>query len=441
MKFDLLFRRRWWLLYIPILLLAVLLLWLSYTVWLPQPPSSLKIAAGQPGDGTSQLALRYREGLAQMGIAAEVVTSERAHDALYALRSEPPTASLALASGLHAAKLPGQAQPAKDEPLRSLAVIEREPLWVFSRTPLMTRLQELRSQRVGISADDALAEGAAQLLLQHSQLKEGDVQLIKVPRSQLANQLIDGQIDAVILLASANSEAVRVLTRSPFIQIIGLEQVRNLVQREPRLRPFVLPQGVIELRGDIPPRDLTMVSADLQLVIQPNMHPALQRALIEVAGQLHERPSFLQRQGEFPRLTDMDFPASPVAVSALRSSKPWLEQWLPYGWAQLAQWLILAFLPIVLLTALLLTWIPSWFDWRVNAVLQNFYGELKFLESEIDPIASERPIEIKRLLQRIDEIDMQVMQLELPAPYSERWYTLRSHLASARDRLLGLRAR
>jgi TRAP-type uncharacterized transport system substrate-binding protein len=441
MKFDLLFRRRWLLLYVPILVLAALLLWLSYTVWLPQPPSSLKIAAGQPGDGTSQLALRYREALAQMGIAAEVVTSERAHDALRALRSEPPTASLALASGLHAAKLPSQAQPASDEPLRSLAVIEREPLWVFSRTPLMTRLQELRGQRVGISADDSLAEGAAQLLLRHSQLKEGDVQLIKVPRNQLANQLIDGQIDAVILLASANSEAVRVLTRSPSIQIIGLEQVRSLVQREPRLRPFVLPQGVIELRGDIPARDLTMVSADLQLVIQPDMHPALQRALLEVAGQLHERPSFLQRQGEFPRLTDMDFPASPVAVSALRNSKPWLEQWLPYGWAQLAQWLILAFLPIVLLTALVLTWIPSWFDWRVNAVLQNFYGELKFLESEIDPIASERPIEIKRLLQRIDEIDMQVMQLELPAPYAERWYTLRSHLASARDRLLGLRAR
>jgi hypothetical protein len=48
---------------------------------------------------------------------------------------------------------------------------------------------------------------------------------------------------------------------------------------------------------------------------------------------------------------------------------------------------------------------------------------------------------MKRLLQRIDDIEMKVMQLELPAPYSERWYTLRSHLAGAREHLLGLRAR
>ena len=95
----------------------------------------------------------------------------------------------------------------------------------------------------------------------------------------------------------------------------------------------------------------------------------------------------------------------------------------------------------MLIAALFLAWIPSWFDWRANALLQNFYGELKFLETEIEPVASERPIEIKRLLQRIDEIDMQVMQLDLPTPYAERWYTLRSHLAEAKDRLLGLRAR
>jgi TRAP-type uncharacterized transport system substrate-binding protein len=441
MKFDLLFRRRWWLLYSPILAMAALLLWLSYTQWLPQPPSSVKMAAGQAGDGTTQLVLRYRERLASMGIEAQVMTLGSAHQGLDALRSASDAADMALVSGLSTAKLPGQLAPVATETLQALAVIEREPLWIFTRTPLMTKLNELRSQRIGIASDDALAEQAALLLLAHAKLKADDVQWVKVPRGQLANQLIDGQVDAAILLASAASDSVRVLTRSPYIQMIGVEQVRSLVQAEPRLRPFVLPQGVIELRGDIPPRDLTMVSADVQWVIQSDMHPALQRALLDVAGQIHERPSFLQRQGEFPRVTDMDFPASPVALASMRTVKPWLEQLLPYGWAQLVQWLLLACLPICLITALLLAWIPSWFDWRANALLQNFYGELKFLETEIEPVASERPIEIKRLLQRLDEIDLQVMQLELPTPYAERWYTLRAHLADARDRLLGLRAR
>jgi TRAP-type uncharacterized transport system substrate-binding protein len=442
MKFDFLYRQRWWLLYGPPVLVAAVLLWVSYTIWLPQPPRSLTMAAGQAGDGTTQLALRYRERLAALGIEATILTQTNAHQALQSLRTEPPAADLALASGLHAAKLPGQTSTsAEAEKLQALAVIEREPLWIFTRSPLTTRLQELRGLKLGVAADDVLAQSAAKLLLQHVRLTPNDLKLVQVQRSQLANQLIDGQLDAVLLQASAASYAVRVLTRSPAVQILGVDQVRSLVEREPRLRPFVLPQGVIEMRGDIPPRDLTMVSADLHMVIQPSMHPALQRALLDVASQLHERPSFLQRQGEFPRVSDMDFPASPEAQSAMHSSKPWLEQLLPYGWAQLAQWLLLAGLPIVLLTSIVMAWIPSWFDWRANALLQNFYGELKFLETEIEPVATERPIEMKRLLLRLDEIEMQVMQLDLPTPYAERWYTLRSHLVSARERLLGLRAR
>jgi TRAP-type uncharacterized transport system substrate-binding protein len=446
MKFDLLYRSRWWLLYGPILLIAAFLMWLSCVYWLPQPPTKLTIAAGQPGDGYTQLALRYREQLASMGIDVQVLTTDSANDSLRALISDPPRAELALASGLQASSSASYvtsslATAQNPQSLQGLAVIEREPVWVFTRTPLMTRLQELRNLRVGIPANDLLAQRVAQLLLQNAGLNPKDVKLINTPRAQIANHLIDGQLDAVILLASAQSEAVRVLTRSPFIQILGMDQVRGLVQREPRLRPFVLPQGVIEFRGDIPPRDLTMVAADLQLVIRPEMHPALQRALLDVANQLHETPSFLQRQGEFPNIMDVDFPVSPVALATTRGSKPGLEQLLPYRWAQIAQWFLLAALPIVLITLIILAWIPSWFEWRINALLQNFYGELKFLETEIDPVATERPIEIKALLQRIDAIDMHVMQLDLPNQYAQRWYTLRSHLANARERLLDLRAR
>ena len=45
------------------------------------------------------------------------------------------------------------------------------------------------------------------------------------------------------------------------------------------------------------------------------------------------------------------------------------------------------------------------------------------------------------LLAQLDNIEKQVTQLDLPTEFSERWYTLREHLAAARERLLTLRAR
>ena len=101
----------------------------------------------------------------------------------------------------------------------------------------------------------------------------------------------------------------------------------------------------------------------------------------------------------------------------------------------------MSLLPILLMTVLVLMWIPTLFSWKVNAALQNFYGELKFLETDIEPTASSRPIEIKNLLQRLDEIEAKVTALDLPNSYANRWYTLREHIARARNKLLNMRAR
>ncbi|MFM7330495.1 MAG: hypothetical protein ACKO1L_02360 [Brachymonas sp.] len=48
---------------------------------------------------------------------------------------------------------------------------------------------------------------------------------------------------------------------------------------------------------------------------------------------------------------------------------------------------------------------------------------------------------MRQMIVRLDEIEQQVMQLQLPPQHTHRWYVLRSHLSDARERLLNLRAR
>ncbi len=73
--------------------------------------------------------------------------------------------------------------------------------------------------------------------------------------------------------------------------------------------------------------------------------------------------------------------------------------------------------------------------------MNHFYGELTFLESEMDVVAINNPMALKGLLERLDNIERRVVEMDLPIEFSERWYTLREHLAAARDRLLKLRSR
>ena len=45
------------------------------------------------------------------------------------------------------------------------------------------------------------------------------------------------------------------------------------------------------------------------------------------------------------------------------------------------------------------------------------------------------------MVTRLDKLEQQVAAIDLPDRFADRWYTLREHLSSARERLLKLRAR
>jgi hypothetical protein len=282
----------------------------------------------------------------------------------------------------------------------------------------------------------------AQLLLAQAQLKEGDVTWETAHQGMAgANELIEGRVDAFITIASGDAPSVRTLSRSAGVFMLGIERANALSAREPRMHPFVLPQGAIELRGDVPPRDLTMLYASTHLLVRDTMHPALQRALLDAANDIHASPSFLQRQSEYPEFQNMDFPVSPHAQRYALGDRGWLAQGLPYWWAQLAELLVLAVLPILLAAGAVLVWIPQFFSLRVNAVLSHYYGELKFMEHEMEGMASDNPMALRGVLTRLDEMEAQISALDLPDSYADRWYTLREHLAAARERLLTLRSR
>jgi hypothetical protein len=435
MKLSLLFRRRWWLLYIPILVIAASLLWLSMTVWLPLPPTQLTIAGGNTQGGYTAIALQYRQSLEQRGIQMQLRSTEGESGPLRAVMS---TDALTQADAGFGCGLLRQGELTS---VHSLGAIERQPVWIFTRVPGLNTLSQLRNMKIGVPDGENPSGSVLKFLFNHYQIDDRNVQTMRKPAAELANQLLDSQLDAVVIVDSEGSDLVRLLMRSPGVQIVGLDRVGSIQARDARLKPFILPQGAIELRGDIPSRDLTLVASHLNLLVKSDMHPALQRALLDAAVEVHETPSFLRRQGEFPNLRDLDYLPSPQLRAYSHGERPWMELVLPYWWAQLAQLILYAVLPILLVTSFLLAWIPSLFEWRVNAVLQNFYGELKFLETDIESTVSSKPIEIKRLVQKLDTLEQQVVGLDLPNQYVGRWYTLRSHLAFARTRLMDMRAR
>lgn len=436
MRVMLLYRRRWGLFYLPVLALAALAVLVAARLWFPLPPRTLPLAAGMPLGNYARLAEQYRDELERRGIKVDIVFSADASpQPLQRLANPADPVQAGFAQGLLADRGPEAA-------VHALAVIGKQPVWIFTREPGVTSVAQLRGKRMAAGVPGSAARQIATLLLAQAQVRDTDMQWEDVASPlAAANELVDGRTDAVLLIASGDSPAVRLLTRTAGVSMVGVERANSLAAREPRLRAFVLPQGTIELRGDVPPRDLTLLYTGTHLVVRESMHPALQRALLDAAAAIHASPTFLQRQSEYPDYQDVDFPLSVHAQRYAHGYRPWLESALPYWWAQLAELLAYLVLPVLVLTAAALVWIPQLFSLRVNAVLSHYYGELKFLENDMGAMAVDNPMALRDLLGKLDHMEQEVASLDLPDRFADRWYTLREHLAAARERLLKLRQR
>lgn len=432
MKLLLLYRRRWWLFYLPVLLCTAFALWWAATQWKVLPPAETVIGAGSPQGGYSMLAQRYAEQLERIGVRAEIVYSDTQKGSLERLTRAGDATSIGFAHGIYANAA---------TKVQALAVVGQEPVWIFSGLGGPSSLTQARGLRIAVGPASSSSSIAARLMLEHAGVRLGDVQFDSTTGIAAANALIDGKVDLVFQAAGDSSQAVQLLTRNGGILLLGTEHAGALAAQDPRLQPLLLPQGAIELRGDIPPRDLTLMSLQTHLLVRPDVHPALQRALLDAAIEIHEIPNFLQRHGQFPSFRGSDFTLSPTARAYSLGARPWMETLLPYRTAQYAELILYAVVPILGIALLLLAWIPKLFDWRISSALHHFYGDLKFLEAEMDDVAIDNPMALRRLLERLDNIERQVVALDLPDEFSQRWYTLREHLASARDRLLKLRSR
>ena len=141
----------------------------------------------------------------------------------------------------------------------------------------------------------------------------------------------------------------------------------------------------------------------------------------------------------YPTTLGSDFAVSPTALRHAQGLRPWMETLLPFRAAQWTQLWLFAVLPIMLLGGLLLWRAPRYIEWRVDAALQHFYGDLKFLEQDMSSITATDPAAMRAALSRLDFLERQVANMELPDRFADRWYTLREHLQHARERLMALR--
>ncbi|HSE76560.1 MAG TPA: TAXI family TRAP transporter solute-binding subunit [Alphaproteobacteria bacterium] len=411
--------------YVPIALLVAVGFVVAYRFVDPAPPTSLKMATGSPDGAYHAFGQRYREILARDGVILEIVPTAGSVENLRLLQADDGV-DIAFVQG-------GVGDPDQSPNLVSLASVFYEPLWVFLRADGQPwKLSELAGKRVAIGSEGSGVQRLAIDLMAANGIGADAFTALAIGGQAAVTALLAGEIDAAFFV-TANVRPLMPLIDAPDLRLLNFVHADAYKLRFKNLASVTLPAAAIDLDGEVPPEDLTLLAPVASLVARDDLHPALTDLLLRAADEIHRPRALFNRPNEFPSANFIDYPLDSNARRYLASGPSFLRRYLPFRVAAMVERLWVMVLPLLTLAIPLARFAPPAYSWQVRRRIYRWYKHLRRIERRSDRAAD---AEARRaLLGELEELQQRVGEVKVPLSYAEDLYHLRLHIMFVRQRL------
>jgi TRAP-type uncharacterized transport system substrate-binding protein len=379
------------------LVIALISAALSY--FIPSPPSTVTIGTAFKGASFDYYGRRYQEKFGLSNVTLDLRATEGALENLRLLKDPTSGVQIAFVTG-------GVSDREHSAGLLSLGTIDHLPIWIFYASPeRLDRLSQLRSKRIAVGPVGSGTRYTAEKILGKGGITSENATLVPLAGDNAAEALSDGEVDVAWILGGADATAVQSLLRNPAIRLMSFPTADAFTRLFPNLAKLTLPQGVIDIAGNIPPNDVSLIATTTSVLVRSDLHPAIVDLLLQTMADIHSAPGIFQHAGEFPLPTDPDYPVAANAIDFYKNGPSFLQRHL-----------------------------PLWLTVHAHRRLLYWYGQLKSLETaiDIDPNA-------KNVVERqaeVDRIEEAVSRIRFPLAFTNQLYDLRGHIEIVRRRFV-----
>jgi TRAP transporter TAXI family solute receptor len=394
----------------------------------PAPPRQLVIATNVPGSNYNAFAHLYREYLKKEGISLNIQSSRGDVDNLQLLKDEHSGVDMAFIQD-------GVASTEGAGTLVSLGSLYYDPVWIFCRCNDETEhLAELKGKRIAVGKVGSGNHVLSLALLKASGVTGENSTLVDIGEDESVAAMLRHDVDVAILTESPTSPRIQQILSDASIHLMNLGDAEAYTRQFHYLHHLVLPEGGLDLAHNIPSRDIHLVSPVVTLVARGDVHPALIYLMLKTIAQIHDGSSILNKEKEFPSDKDNDFPLSDQASSFYKSGLPFLDRYLPFWLATFVNRSLIVIVPLLALLIPLTKLIPTLYTWLIKMKLYRYYGELRFLETQLRQ--SDQPRDREEYLAMLNDIEDKVNELKLPISFAQHVYELRGYIELVRTNLL-----
>jgi len=388
------------------------------------PPSSIDIAAGPKGSYLYETAQKYKVEFEKAGVQVNVMETGGTLENLEHVNHPDKLIEFGF--------LEGGAADRKDYPsLESLGSIAYAPIWVFYRSDLgnIYDINELKGKRIAIGGTSQGIHANALDLLNAVGINSSNSKLSNIGREEALKALHSNQIDAMFYSAPAEDPLVKILFNDASLKPLQWPDAEGIARNLREYHVLNLPFGAIDLANSMPAKDMKVLATTITVITKKDTHSALIYLMMGVMDDIHEAPSIMHAENEFPSDKDVDFPLSDDAEDYYKKGgKPFLQRYLPYWAASFLGKLLLILVPLLAIFYPLSQAYPSLQQWYYTNRVNRFYDQLVKIEKRLDHGADLEIIKYDIQILRA-EIELLIKLEKIPSTYTNLLYDLRGHVS------------
>ena len=319
---------------------------------------------------------------------------------------------------------------------QSLGSIKYAPGWLFYRGPTIEGpgpFGGLAGRRVSIGPPGSFANRFMRELYSIAKpTGVGDIQILELPDSEAVAALLKGDIDAMWTIDGVASENIRQLIADPELQLFSWDLADAYVEKLPYLSKLTLPAGYFDIGNTRPPKDLTLLSTTVTLLVEADLHPALQWGFL-LAARDYQSSHYddLSAGVTFPKYLDKSVPLSPVAERYFNDGVPTVFSYLPIFYASLVEriwiWLLGAFLIGYPIVHTFMHYRQFHARWNIS----HSFERLRSYEERV--VEATNADELDQLVTKINAFEEEVLGHWVAEENLKDYYLLRAAFGRARE--------
>jgi hypothetical protein len=195
--------------------------------------------------------------------------------------------------------------------------------------------------------------------------------------------------------------------------------------------------GGFDLARNFPNHDLELLSTTTTLVVEEDLHPAIQMLFMEASAAIVGHERFFGDEQEFPSVKDNTIPLSAIAHQYFEKGAPLLSYYLPFWLAEFLDRMGLLLVPFLAFAYPVLKSIPDFLIKRARKRIERVYIALRRLENEVRNDFS--PAMLEEKITALERMEAEVLRIKVHKRLVAEFYALRSDIEFVRAVLVRLR--